>query len=149
MEIKYKIIETHPQLHSVVVRFYTKLLTEELLCTYKDSEGTPILDEKKNIIRCKYDLNITFYEVPIPAGEDLKQYILARAPIDSMTLEEKILSISIDTSLDSLSSLVGVEEVGTVVLTPLPSEVIVAPPTPPTVPTAPTEVAFTVLTVAL
>jgi len=135
MEIKYKIIETHPQLHSVVVRFYTALLSEESLCTYKDSEGKPILNENKNIIRCKYDLNITFYEVPIPAGEALKTYILARAPTEAMKLEENIISTSVDTSLSSLAALVGVEEVG-----------VVAPPQ--VIPT-PTDMAFTVLTVAL
>jgi len=151
MEIKYKIIETHPQLHSVVVRFYTNLLTEQLLCTYRDSEGKPILGENGEIVRCKYDLNLTFYQLPIPTGADLKTFILQYAPTQALDLEEKIISPSIDTSLGALTALVGVEEVGEVVTTPIPVlDAPVADATPETfqIP-LPDDYTFTAQTVVL
>ena len=112
MNFKYKIIEIHPDLHSVVVRYYTDKLSEEHLCINYDSEGEPILNEDGTFQRCKYDLNIQLWEVPPLTGEALHERIVLHAPHAAMELEEKVLDPEIDTSLTNITALLGQETEG-------------------------------------
>jgi hypothetical protein len=97
--IKYKIIETNAAQHSIVVRFYTDVITEEMLAT----------DTLDGIIRrCRTDYS---FDLPIPApdGLALHEFISAKAPVAWFNAQEAILNPLIDTSLSAITSLVGVE----------------------------------------
>ena len=111
MNFKYKIIELHPELHSLVVRYYTDIVSEEYLC-HRDHEGNPILNEDGTFQRCKYDLNIQLFEVPPITGEALHARIVAGAPYYALALDEKIVDPEIDTSLEVLAPLLGEETEG-------------------------------------
>jgi len=99
MNLKYKIIETDTAQHSIVVRYYTDVVTETIL-------ATDILDG--TIRRCRTDYS---FELPVPAptGTALQDFITARAPIDWLKLQEDVLNPSVDTSLSAVIPLVGVE----------------------------------------
>jgi hypothetical protein len=113
MAYKYKIIQVTPEQHSIVVRYYTDSLTEELLCVHRDEDGEPIRNEDGMIERCRYDLNITLFKTAgsLPTGEALKERIVGCAPHVHMELEEKINDPSVDTSLSALVDLIGQEVV--------------------------------------
>lgn len=112
MNIKYKIISVDPSEHTMVVRFYTDLLTEEKLASIRNSDGSPAeVDENGNILRCRTDMNIAIWQVPAPTGEELHQYILEHAPVAWFELQEKIANPNIDTSMAELLSKVGQEVV--------------------------------------
>lgn len=113
MNLKYKIIEVHPQQHSIVVRYYTDIITEEYL-------AAQVVDGV--IVRARTDFNIDL-PIPVPEGVALDAFISARAPKDWLATQEAVLNPAVDTSLSSLSSLVNVEKTASV--TPAPE--IVAP----------------------
>lgn len=108
MNFKYKIIERHPELHSIVVRYYSAAVSEEYLAN-KDSEGNPILKEDGTFQRCKYDLNIQLWKVPPPTGTELHDRIVELAPTAGLDLLAKVLDPATDTSLSTVESLVGQE----------------------------------------
>jgi len=99
MNLKYKIIEVNTNEHSVVVRFYTDVITEEML-------ATDILDGV--IRRCRTDYSIDL-PLPLPTGDDLNAYIVARAPVVWLETQEAVLDPNVDTSLSSVLSLLNVE----------------------------------------
>lgn len=104
MTIKYKILALNPSGHSILVRYYTDIMTPEKLVARRSlADGS--------IEACKTDYSIDL-PVPAPTGEDLHMYIMMRAPVQWLETMEKVLDDTIDTTLDSLSALVGVEMKG-------------------------------------
>lgn len=101
MNIHYKIVEVWPSDHLIVARFWTDIITEEMLNSNPSGEqrkedGTPT--------RCRSDVAIS---IPIPAPEEkeLKELILKNAPIDFLKTLESIQNPSIDTSMSSILAL--------------------------------------------
>jgi len=97
--IKYKIVEVNTNEHSIVVRYYTDIITEEML-------ATDVLDGA--IRRCRTDYSIDL-PVPAPTGSALNDFINARAPVEWLKTQEDVLNPNVDTSLSAVTSLVGVE----------------------------------------
>jgi hypothetical protein len=97
--IKYKIIETDTSQHSIVVRYYTDIVTEAMLS----------VDTLDGIIRsCRTDYSLDL-PVPAPTGTALHDFIVARAPTAWLHTQEDVLNPNIDTSLSAIVPLVGVE----------------------------------------
>ena len=97
--IKYKIIETNVAEHSIVVRYYTDIVTEAMLST----------DTLDGIIRrCRTDYSFDL-PVPTPTGTALHDFIVARAPTDWLHTQEDVLNPNVDTSLSEIIPLVGIE----------------------------------------
>jgi hypothetical protein len=106
MNIHFKIVEVHPQQHSIVVRYYTDVITEQMLASQVD----PVTGV---ILRARTDYNIDL-PVPHPVGDALNTFILGRAPVDWLKLQEDVLNPAIDTSMVMVKELLGVEKVMTV-----------------------------------
>ena len=102
MNLKYKIVEVHPQQHSIVVRFYTDRITERMIAVQTDLATNTVL-------RARTDYNIDL-PVPAPVGTALDAFILSRAPREWLATQEAVLDPEVDTSLSALQSLVGVEK---------------------------------------
>jgi len=97
--IKYKIIETDTAQHSIVVRYYTDIVTEAMLST----------DTLDGIIRrCRTDFSFDL-PVPAPTGTALHDFIVTRAPTAWLQTQEDVLNPNVDTSLSAIIPLVGVE----------------------------------------
>jgi|GEM_PF-2885976 len=101
--VKFKIVEVHPQEHSVVVRFYTDRITEDMLAVDID----PMT---RQIRRCRTDYNINL-PVPAPTGAELDAFLSRFAPVEWLRTMEAVLDPAVDTSLDSIP--VGVERIVT------------------------------------
>lgn len=99
MNIKYKIIEVYPENHSIVVRFYTDLISEESLAT-QITGGV--------VVRGRTDYSIDLPR-PLPEGDALAAFISARAPKAWLETQEAILDPAVDTSLTAVMPLLGVE----------------------------------------
>lgn len=97
--IKYKIVEIDETQHSIVVRYYTDKITEEML-------AVDILDGV--IRRCRTDYSLDL-PVPAPTGTELHNFIALRAPKDWLFAQEDIINPDIDTSLTKLIPLLNVE----------------------------------------
>lgn len=99
MNLKYKIIEVYPEHHSIVVRFYTDIITEEMM-------ATDVLDGVIRRGRTDYAIDLPY---PAPTGDALVQLISSKAPLDWLAAQEAVLNPVLDTSLSSISDLVGQE----------------------------------------
>lgn len=71
MNIKYRVIEVHEKEHSFVVRYYTDLLTEDMLAIQKDGDG--------NVLRCRSDYSLTIFD-PEATVEEIEKQIQMSAP---------------------------------------------------------------------
>jgi len=99
MNLKYKIIEVYPEQHSIVVRFYTDIITEEMM-------AVDVLDGVIRRGRTDFNLDLPF---PAPTGDALAEFIVSRAPKDWLATQEAVLNPVLDTSLSSIVGLVGQE----------------------------------------
>jgi hypothetical protein len=86
MNIKYKIVEVWPNDLVFVVRYYTDLITEEMLAVddNRKPDGTPV--------RCRTDISL---DIPSLDDEEEKQAFLKdlkiRGPVEFLKRQEKIL----------------------------------------------------------
>lgn len=102
MEIKYRIIETYPEEHQVLVRFFTNALPEsQLVSAWKPDGITPD--------RYRTDYLVTL-PIPAPTGADFDAFILAHCPVYWFDLKTKIADPAIDTSLSEIETDKGVEK---------------------------------------
>lgn len=99
MNLKYKIIEVSPEYHSIVVRFYTDLISEESLAT-QTTDGV--------VVRGRTDYSIDL-PIPLPEGDVLAAFISAHAPKVWFETQEAVLDPAVDTSLSAVMPLLGVE----------------------------------------
>lgn len=100
MHIKMRIIEVHPEEHSIVVRYYSDKLTEEMLLV-RNVDGGISRREDGTPLRCRTDANLSIWQVPAPTGQALLDYIFRNSPPSHawFELQEKIADPAIDTSL--------------------------------------------------
>ena len=99
MNLKYKIVEVNTNEHSIVVRFYTDIITEEML-------ATDVLDGV--IRRCKTDYSFDL-PFPAPTGLELNKFISARAPTAWLETQENLRNPNANTQLAAITPLMGVE----------------------------------------
>lgn len=108
MEVKYRIILVDPEEHSIVVRYFTDKVTEEMLATEFDTNGNPVLNESGYPTRCRTDYHINIFQVPSPSQEEIVKIINYNAPYDWLNMQEQINNPNVDTSLSSATDLVNV-----------------------------------------
>ena len=101
-DVKYKIIELNEAEHSIVVRFYTDIVTENMLACEWGDGGV--------ITRCRTDYSITL-PVPAPRGDELNSLIMRHAPVDFFEVKAKVENPAVDASLEGLRDSLGVERV--------------------------------------
>lgn len=95
MDIKYKIIETFPEEHLIVVRYYTDSLPEN------DLASAPELNKNGSPVRCRTDIAITL-PIPMPSDDEIEDIISKQCPTAFFELKEKIKDPSIDTTMSSI-----------------------------------------------
>lgn len=100
MEIKYKVIETFPNEHQVLVRFFTDTLPESELVSAWEADGiTPA--------RYRTDYLVTL-PIPAPSGADFDAFILRHCPVFWFDLKAKVADPAVDTSLTELTANKGI-----------------------------------------
>ena len=111
MHIKYKIVGFSTEEHTIVVRYYSDVTTEEDLAVRDVDTGEIIRhsDTDGTIKNCRTDVNITLWDVPALTGSDLDEYISRHAPKQWFEILEKIKDPAIDTTLSTIKDMVGEE----------------------------------------
>jgi len=105
MKINYRILNVNEQEHSIVVRYYTDIVTEAYLATPKYSDGTFDTTPEGYPVGCRTDYNFNVWETPSPSQERLIEIIQNNAPRDWLHLHEQILSQNVDTTLSDVKPL--------------------------------------------
>lgn len=110
MEAKYRIIDVDPNQHSIIVRYYTDVLTEDSLAISFNSDGSIAKRSDGSPQRCQTDYHINIWKTDTaPTAEEIQKIANDAAPYDWFKLKHDILDPSIDTSLSNASSLIGKE----------------------------------------
>lgn len=110
MEVKYRIIDVDPNQHSIVVRYYTNVLSEDSLATSFNTDGSIARGTDGSPLRCQTDYNINIWKTETPPTiDDIKKIANDSAPYDWFKLKHDILDPNVDTSLSSVFSLLGKE----------------------------------------
>ena len=115
MAVKFKILDKDTTQHSIVVRYYTDILTEDSLATsfITDGDGNTVIDRRPDGSprRCQTDYNVSIWNVhaaQLGANADvIIQQINECAPYDWFALKEKILDETVDTDMVLIDSLIG------------------------------------------
>lgn len=113
MEVKYRLIKIDPEEHSIVVRYFTSKITEEMLAIEFDENGNVVLNEEGYPTRCRTDYNLNIFQVPSPSQEEIQKLINYNAPIEWLSMQESIRDPNVDTSLSNIAPMVN--QVGDVV----------------------------------
>lgn len=110
MEVKYRIINVDPSQHSITVRYYTNLLSEDSLATSFNSDGSIARDNDGYPLRCQTDYHINIWKTnPAPTIDEIKTIAGGSAPYDWFKLKHDILDPNIDTSLSVINNILNQE----------------------------------------
>ena len=88
MEMRFRIIEIHPETNQIVVRYYTDTLTENDFAIQRDGDI---------VLRSKWDRALTL-PIPIPQDDALTRFIFGAAPWVQFGIEEQLRSGAPDLS---------------------------------------------------
>lgn len=115
MEVKFKIIEMHPDQHSMVVRYWTDLFTQDDLATSIswDEAGNKIIERREDgtPARCQTDVNINIWQVPAPDSNTIIQIANNTAPYDWFALKHAVADPQVDTTMSNVSAVMNTEYV--------------------------------------
>lgn len=104
MKINYRILKVDEKEHSIIVRYYTDIITEDKLANSWDENGIARTEEGFPIV-CRTDYNFNIWETPSPTEERIKEIIMNGAPVDWLRLQEQIANNEIDTTLSEVKPL--------------------------------------------
>lgn len=105
MKINYRILRVDEPEHSIAVRYYTDIVTEEYLATPKGPDGTFETTPEGYPVSCRTDYYFNIWETPSPSPERIIEIIENGAPKDWLHLHEQILNSNVDTSLSDIKPL--------------------------------------------
>lgn len=108
MQIKYRIVSVDEADHSMVVRYFTDITTEEDLAIPHPNTGE-IFGDDGLVISCRTDVNITLFDVPLLEGDALERFISRFAPKAWFEMLEKVKDPDVDTGLSPITAMLGQE----------------------------------------
>lgn len=103
LNVKYKIIKKDEINGYIVVRFYTNRLTEEMISSSYNEDGTAVRDENNNIVSCKTDFAVYVQEIPFPSEIELEDIIMETCPLRWLERYEKIKCDNITPDFSSIN----------------------------------------------
>lgn len=110
MKVKYRIIEVDSSQHSIVVRYYTDILSQDDLATSFDTNNTIMRRPDGTPQRCQTDYNINIWKTdPSPTIEDIHEIAKGAAPYDWFKLKHAVLNPNVDTTLNVVNSIINQE----------------------------------------
>lgn len=105
MKINYRILKVDELEHSIIVRYYTDIVTEAYLATPRYENDSFDVTPEGYPVSCRTDYNFNIWETPSPSEERIVEIIMNGAPKEWLHLHEQILSSNVDTSLSEIKPL--------------------------------------------
>lgn len=109
MKIKYRVLSIEEDKHSMVVRYWTDKITEEMLATEFEPNGKIRKTKYGYPVRCTTDYNLTFYDNLYPTDEEVDYFIKRNAPSAWLKVREEALEPGIKTDLGSVKKILNKE----------------------------------------
>jgi len=100
LKINYRVLSVNPSEHSITIRYFTDIITEELLAIDLDENGNIKLDKQGKPLRCKTDYLFTYY----PNNENMSKESIIKfiedcAPVDYLSSQESLFNNGVDFSV--------------------------------------------------
>jgi hypothetical protein len=92
MKLKYRILDVNEEDQNIRVRYYTTVVTEDMLAAEFNSDGTIKRDAEGYPERCITDYQLSVYVVQ-PTAEDIETLIINYAPIDFLRMKESVKTV--------------------------------------------------------
>lgn len=105
MKINYRVLHIDEAQHSIVVRYWTDIVSEEMLAQEFEPNGKIRLTRHGWPTRCVTDYSLTFFEKNIPTEEEVDFFIKKNAPVGWLKLKEEVLDPKVHTDLISVKPL--------------------------------------------
>jgi len=105
MEVNYRIISKDEENHSIVVRYFTDILTEDHLASSFDGAGNIIYDPRGYPRNCRSDYNYNLYNFNNPTEAQIDAFIKERTPWMWLQTMENLVNPSVNTSLAGVNNL--------------------------------------------
>lgn len=107
MNVHYRIIEINENEQTIVVRYYTDILTEEFLAISYDINGNLVTVTESGQTypqRCRTDYSFNIWKNDI-TEEDIFEIVKNGIPVDWLKMMENVANNNIDTSLSNIQPL--------------------------------------------
>lgn len=101
MKINYRVLHVDENQHSMVVRYWTDTVSEDMLATEFESNGKIKRSKNGPPLRCSTDYSLTFYDNPQPTEEEVDFFIKRNAPVNWLKIKEEVLNPNIKTDLSA------------------------------------------------
>lgn len=102
MNVHYRILKVDNLERGIIVRYFTDILTEDMLANSIDDAGSIMRTDEGYPIRCRTDWNYTIYDLNA-TEEDIQQIIRNGAPVDWFRMQEAILDSNINTDITAIA----------------------------------------------
>ena len=106
MSVKFKVLSVDANNHSMIVRYFSDLVTEDNLATELNLDGEIVRDPNGSPVRCRTDYNIEITEYPSPSKERLIEIISSYAPKSFFDKYVQVANTQVDTSLSAGISMI-------------------------------------------
>jgi hypothetical protein len=108
MKINYRVLSYNEKDHSMLIRYWTDVLSEDDLALMFDEYGKIIYNANGYPVRARTDINVTFYDNPNPSNEDIINKIKSSGPIGWLELMEKNKLANTEYALSNVANFVGI-----------------------------------------
>lgn len=105
MRINYRVLDIEEHQHSMVVRYWTDKITEEMLASDFEPNGKIRKTKYGYPTRCITDYNLTFFDNLNPTEEEVNHYIKRNAPVVWLKLKEEVLNPNVQTDLGAVKKI--------------------------------------------
>lgn len=105
MKVRYRVLDFNKEENTMEVRFFTDVITEDMLADHFDNEGNIVYTEHGYPERCRTDMNISINNLN-PTKKYILETIRNCAPSQWLNTKEDILKGVVTTNLDEVKKLI-------------------------------------------
>lgn len=110
MNVKFRIISKDENNHSIVVRYFTDILTEEILANSFDAAGNVIYDARGYPKNTRADYNYNLYGYDNPTENQIIDFVKDKTPWQWLQTQENIINPNVTTSLSGVNNILYTEQ---------------------------------------
>jgi len=110
MDVKFRILSKDEENHSIVVRYFTDILTEEILANSFDAAGNIIYDPRGYPRSTRADYNYNLYSYNTPTEKQIIDFVKDKTPWMWLQTQENIINPNVNTSLSGVNNLLYTEQ---------------------------------------
>jgi hypothetical protein len=106
MIVKYRILNKNEEENTIEIRYFTDVITEDMLSTFYDGEGNIVRTKDGYPERCRTDVNFHINKSK-PTVKDIEDIAENNAPTEWLKTKEDILLNKVKINLSNIDNMIG------------------------------------------